>query len=170
MAEFDFTGQADVINNFRALKNDIQYKGGRSSLRKAANFGADKVRDSAKTLDDPQSAEDISKNVAVRWSGRRFRSTGDLSFRIGILGGARRYADDRKNRQKGRAGKEYATAGDKTNPGGDTYYWRFLEHGTKNAQPHKFFVPAIERNVTGIIDTFFSELQKSIARAIKKGG
>lgn len=169
MAEFDFSGKDEIIRNFRALSNDAQYKGGRSSLRKAANFGAEKVRAVAKTLDDVQSAEDISKNVAVRWSGKRFRSTGDLAFRIGILGGARRYADDKKNRQKGRAGQEYATAGDKTNPGGDTFYWRFLEHGTKNASAKPFFQNTAEKNAPGMFNVFFSELQKAIARAIRKG-
>jgi hypothetical protein len=52
-----------------------------------------------------------------------------IMMRVGVRGGAKRYKDTKENRGRQRVGRKYATGGDKSNPGGDTWYWRFVEFG-----------------------------------------
>jgi HK97 gp10 family phage protein len=166
--QFQLTGLDSLLGKLDAISYETKYKGGRSALRKAAQLVRDKARDNAKRVDDPRSAEDISKNIVERWNGRRFKTTGDLAFRVGVLGGARQYANTKANVRRGRAGQEYITGGDKSNPGGDTYYWRFLEFGTAKMRAQPFMRPALENSLGEASAAFITEYEKAIDRAIKR--
>ena len=65
-------------------------------------------------------------------------------------------------------GETYATAGSKENPGGDTFYFRFLEFGTSKVPARPFLRPALNNNVDGVQDGFVTDfkdqLDKEIAR------
>lgn len=183
-------GMDMLLSNMRALSVDISKKAGRAALRKAANVIGDAARENARKFDDPKTPESIAKNVTVKFSPRRFKNTGDLMFRIGVRGGAKNYAGTKENVRKGRAGKQYATGGDKSNPGGDTWYWRFIEFGTKAkgssaarrnrgrnikakrghaataARP--FLRNAVNRSKQEAVDTFQRELAKIVSNAGKK--
>jgi HK97 gp10 family phage protein len=148
--EFKLSGAELVLSRMKAAGHEISYKGGRSALRKSANLIADKARENAQLLDDPETAEQIVKNVAVRWSTKRFKQTGDLAFRVGILGGA-------GSRQKGKPG-----------PGGETRYWRMLEFGTRKMAAQPFMRPALEQNQQEAADVFIKEAYKAIGRAMKR--
>lgn len=165
--EFKLTGLDDLLAKLESLGYETRRKGGRAALRKAAMFIASKVKENASRLDDPQTAESIEKNITARWNGRLFKRTGDLGFRVGVMGGARQYADTRGNRRKGRVGQEYYV-GDKTNPGGDTWYWRFLEFGTSKMAAKPFMRSALADNVTTATGIFVTEFSKSINRAIAR--
>lgn len=89
-------------------------------------------------------------------------------FRVGVLGGARQYATTRENVRRGRAGQFYSTGGDTGNPGGDTFHWRFLEFGTERAAAKPFMRPAIGQAGQQAVNTFISEYQKSLDRAIRR--
>lgn len=167
-AEFEIQGLDALLAKLDGIKQDAKLKGGRFALRKAANLVAAKAKEGAARLNDPQTSEEIVKNVAVRWNGQRFKNTGDLAFRVGILGGARQYSNTKDNVRKGRAGQTYLTGGDKSNPGGDTFYWRFLEFGTEKAAAKPFMRPALENNIQAATNEFVTEYGKSIDRAIKK--
>ncbi|HCS6348663.1 TPA: hypothetical protein OR096_004401, partial [Escherichia coli] len=65
-------------------------------------------------------------------------------------------------------GKSFNTAGDKGNPGGDTWYWRFLEFGTEHAAAKPVLRPAINGVDTDVINIFAAELEKSIDRAVRR--
>ena len=69
--------------------------------------------------------------------------------------------------RKGRAGKSYNTAGDKGNPGGDTWYWRFLEFGTEHMAARPILRPAMNGVDTDVINIFAVELEKAIDRAVR---
>ncbi|WP_374987639.1 HK97-gp10 family putative phage morphogenesis protein, partial [Klebsiella pneumoniae] len=90
----------------------------------------------------------------VSFSSKAFRRTGDPTFRVGVMGGARQYANTKANVRKGRAGKSYNTAGDKGNPGGDTWYWRFLEFGTEHAAARPIIRPALNGVDADVINVF----------------
>ncbi|HBY7156708.1 TPA: hypothetical protein MI589_28430, partial [Klebsiella pneumoniae] len=62
----------------------------------------------------------------------------------------------------------YKTAGDKGNPGGDTWYWRFLELGTEHAAAQPILRPAVNGVDTEVINVFAVELEKSIDRAVRR--
>jgi len=166
-ADYSVYGLAEVLGKFEALEYDIKRKGGRFALRRAAQVLRDQARANAARVDDPQTRENISENIVIRWSGRTFKKTGNMMFRVGVMGGAKSYGNTKDNVRKRRVGQSYAVGGDKGNPGGDTFYWRFLEFGTK-------FMPAqpIFRQVPGqagqqAVDEFIKQYSKKIDRVLK---
>lgn len=154
---FDLEGYDAVIEKLRALPVEIRHKSGRSALRKAAQVIRDAAKQNALRINDPQTAEDISKNITERWGSKIYKRTGDLAFRVGVLGGAR----ISKKRPKG------AEPG---GPGGDTRYWAYVEFGTERTAAQPFMTPALEQNIQQVVNTFRINLDKGIDRAIKKGG
>lgn len=168
--EAKFSPQAlqEIDQRFKGLAKEVQEKGARFAGRKAANLIAEAARQNAQRLDDPDTAENIAKNIVVRFSSRSFRRTGDVIFRVGILGGAAQYGNTRQNRRMGRVGKAYATGGSASNPGGDTWYWRQVEFGNKNAAPHPFMRPALQNNIDPAISEFARQLNAWLDRYFKK--
>jgi len=150
-------GTALVVRAAKELGHEVSYKGGRAALRKAAKLVAEAVKRNAQRLDDPATANKISENVAIRWSSKKFKRSGDLMFRVGLLGGAKSKA----------AGGELPGKG-KGNPGGDTWYWRLLEFGTRKLQAHPFMRPALERNTQAATAEFVKHFKGAIARAVKR--
>lgn len=172
--ELNLTGLESLKAKLAAVSDVTRNKAGRNALRKAANIVRDRARANAARIDDPATKEDISKNIVVSWSNRNFKRTGDLTFRIGVMGGARQYANTKDNVRKGRAGKLYKTSGDKGNPGGDTWYWRYQEFGTQHNPAQPFMRPAMNSADIGVIDVFVNEfsaaIDRQVLRAAKKGG
>lgn len=166
--EFKVEGLDALVKKMEGLTYDIKYKGGRFALRKAAQVIRDEARRNAERIDDLSSPENISLNIVERWSGRRFRRTGDLMFRVGVLGGARKYANTRENVRKGRAGQFYSTGGDSGNPGGDTWYWRFLEFGTERSKARPFLRPAVDKSAGAALEEFVRQYDKALDRAIRR--
>lgn len=69
------------------MSYDTQRKGGRYALRKAAQVIVAKAKQNVSAIDDPDTGRKIAENINLRWDGKRFKRTGDLGFRIGVLGG-----------------------------------------------------------------------------------
>ena len=99
--ETSLIGLDELLGKLESVTSDVKLKGGRFALRKAANLIAIKAKENAKRLDDPTSSEEIAENIAVRWSGKRFKTTGDLAFRVGVMGGARQYKAQCQKAQSG---------------------------------------------------------------------
>lgn len=151
--KFEIQGAEELLAKIKSVNNDLRYKGGRFALRKAANLVRDAAKANAEKLDDPATAEHIAENVAVRWSGRQFKATGDLAFRVGILGGARQTKDQGSGKQ---------------NPGGVTFHWRFLEHGTEKQRARPFMLPALTNNIDAATTEFAKSYNKAIDRALTR--
>jgi HK97 gp10 family phage protein len=134
---FSLIGIENVLIKFNAVSYDIKRKGGRFALRKAAQFLVEKVQDNARRIDDPETANNIAANVALRWSRQHFQQTGDLLFRVGILGGA-----------GGRASSDSLSGF----PGGDTRHWRMLEFGTENMPAQPIMRNALADNIKKALD------------------
>ncbi len=166
--EFKLEGLDSLLGKLDAVAYDVKYKGGRFALRKAAQLVAAKATENAQAIDDPETADSIARNIALRWNGRLFKSTGDLGFRVGVLGGARTYAGNKENVRAGRAGDSYTTDGSKSNPGGDTFYWRFVEFGTSRSRAQPFMRKALADNIAAATAAFVSEYDKALDRAIKR--
>jgi len=171
-AEATLKGLGPVMSKLLGLPVDLRKK----ALQAATRKGATVVRNAAKSLaasfDDPKTKERVADNVVVQIATRYNRRTGDMMMRVGVLGGARQYGNTKENVRKGRVGKTFKTAGDKGNPGGDTWYWRFKEFGVPAhgiaAKP--FLLPALEQNVDKATAIIASELNKAIDRYAKKAG
>lgn len=149
----DMTGLDAVLAKLETVEYDVRYKGGRFALRKAASVVRDAVIAGALRLDDAATPESIAKNVAIRWSSKTFRRTGDLAFRVGILGGARAQEQ-----------------GGAPAPGGHTFYFRFLEFGTQNMAARPFIRQALSANAQKATTTFIQEYEKALDRAIRRAG
>jgi HK97 gp10 family phage protein len=165
--EFKIEGLENLQKNLRLLPKEVQNKGAKFAGRKAANVIRNAAIANARKIDDSKTANDIAKNIAVRFSPKIFKATGNLQFRIGVLGGAKEYAKTRKNVRSGKAGKSYKTDGSSGNPGGDTFYWRFVEFGTSRVKARPFLRPAIIENSQAATNEFSLQFNKWLDRQLK---
>ena len=125
--EFKLEGIEELIGKLDSVTVDVKRKGGRSALRKAAQLVMAKAKENASRLDDPETGRSIAANIALRWDGRRFKRSGDLGFRIGVMHGA-------KIRTKGNPDEGV---------NGPTPHWRLLEYGTSRMRAQPFMRPAL---------------------------
>ncbi len=175
-ADFGLQGVDEIVAKFEEISIETRRKGGRSALRKAANLVRDAAVRNAQQIDDPATAEQIARNMVVRWSPKLHRRSGDLGFRVGVLGGARATSRDaqksaRRRRRQGVASLEdlgEISGAGKANPGGDTWYWRLVEFGTSRTGAKPFMRPALDQNVQAATDVFLKEFDKAIDRAIRR--
>jgi hypothetical protein len=72
-AEFKITGLEPALAKMRAVTDAVTRKAVRGSASKAMRVVRDAARANARRIDDPQSAADISKNIAVSTSARAER-------------------------------------------------------------------------------------------------
>lgn len=164
--EFALEGIDNLLGKLDAVSDDLKRRSGRAALRKAARLVAESARNNARKLDDPETRQNIVANIALRWDRRRHRRTGDLAFRVGVLGGAKQTHN--YHTRRGRPSREYQVDGDSGNPGGDTFYWRFLEFGTRHIRAEGFMRNALAENIEAATGTFLSEYETGLDRAIKR--
>lgn len=150
-ASWKIEGMRELNDRFKYLGRDMRYRGGRFALRKAANMVRDEAKRLAMRVDDPATGRIIADNIGVRWSGKHFRRTGDLMFRVGVLG---------RNRLIGSNPDEGV--------GGATPHWHLIERGTEKMAAQPFLRPAAENNTAAITDEFVKQYQKSIERALMR--
>jgi HK97 gp10 family phage protein len=143
----------DELNaKLAGLKYDVQKKGGRFALRKAAQVIRDQARANARQVDDAETGRNIATNIIEKWNGRLNKTTGDLGFRVGVNQGAVL----QKNPNK---------AG-----GAPTPHWRLLEFGTEKMAARPFMVPAMQQAAQAATDKFISTMGPAIDRALKRSG
>ena len=151
--EFSLTGLDSLLGKLEAIAYDVKRKGGRSALRKAAQVVANKAKEGAERLDDSATGRSISSNIALRWNGKLFKQSGNLGFRIGVLHGA-------VLAKKGEAPDLSAN--------GPTPHWRLLEFGTDKMAASPFMRKALADNIGEVTNTFVTEYEKAVDRAIKR--
>lgn len=151
--EFDIKGLDSLLGKLAAVTYDLKRKGGRSALRRAAQLVADKAKEGAEKVDDSATGRSIAKNIALRWNGRLFKQTGNLGFRVGVMKGA-----------------VLAKRGERPDlsAAGPTPHWRLLEFGTEKMQASPFMRSALADNINAATETFVSEYEKAIDRALKR--
>lgn len=148
--EFSLIGLDDLLGKLDSVSNDMRRKGGRASLRKAAQIVVQKAKEGAEKIDDKETGRSISDNIALRWNGKLFKRTGDLGFRIGVMHGA------------------VLKDGGDLSPNSPTPHWRLIEFGTEKMAAAPFMRPALANNISEVTNTFLTEYEKAIDRAIKR--
>ncbi|HGO9514174.1 TPA: HK97-gp10 family putative phage morphogenesis protein [Pseudomonas aeruginosa] len=148
--EFKIEGLDSLLGKLDSITYDVKRRGGRAALRKAAMVIVNKAKDGARRVDDPGTGRSIVDNIALRWNGRLFRRTGDLGFRVGVLKGA------------------VLKDGGDTRHNSPTPHWRLLEFGTEKMRAQPFMRRALAENISEITNTFVTEYEKAIDRAIKR--
>lgn len=163
--EVKVEGLDDIQRKLKLLPERVGRNAVRRALRRGANVIRDQVRLNARSLDDPETTESIAKNVRVSGMSRRMeRSQKVIGMRVGIAGGA-------KSR---RSGGTFATGGNKSNPGGDTWYWRLLEFGarlefgTSRMEAQPFMRPAMEQSATKAFSVTADAMNVQIDKEIGK--
>ncbi|URD40654.1 HK97 gp10 family phage protein [Pseudomonas sp. BYT-5] len=151
--EFSITGLESLLGKLGAVSYDVRRKGGRAALRKASQVVVQKAKEGAERIDDKETGRSIADNIALRWNGRLFKQTGDLGFRIGVLHGA-------VLAKKGEAVDLSTNA--------PTPHWRLIEFGTEKMAAVPFMRPALANSIAEVTNTFVSEYEKSIDRAIRR--
>lgn len=144
-------GVEALSKRLESLSYDASKKGGRFALRKAAQVIRDGARQNAQLVDNSETGRSIARNINERWASKFNKSTGNLMFRVGVLGGARIPKD---NVDEGL--------------GGPTPHWRLLEFGTEKMRARPFFAKAMTENAQKATDTFISEFNRALDRALKK--
>ncbi|EJN33323.1 phage protein, HK97 gp10 family [Pseudomonas sp. GM84] len=148
--EFSITGLDSLLGKLDSVSYDIRRKGGRAALRKAAQVVVRKAKEGAERIDDKATGRAISDNIALRWNGKLFKQTGDLGFRIGVLHGA------------------VLKDGGDLSPNSPTPHWRLIEFGTEQMAAAPFMRPALANSISEVTNTFATEYEKSIDRAIRR--
>ena len=141
--QLNIVGLDELNDKIERISKEARFKGARSALRKGAVMVADQVKTNAKVIDDPKTSEEISKNVAVRFSKKAFDQRGLIMFRVGIMGGQEHLRDQNKKQRQieGGQGREGPHWRSLVNLPEEVlailvetlFYWRFVEFGTKRA-------------------------------------
>ena len=156
MSQFELKGMDELRRKLADLRGDSAQK----AFKSAAGAGAKVIRQAAianaRTVDDSLSPEMIAANIVQRPTPKRYQRNGDVSVRVGVLGGAKAPTGNGSIR----------TAGKKPLPGGDTYYWRFLEFGTQKMAAKPFMRPAMDKGQE-VFDAFAAQLTKRVDKALK---
>jgi HK97 gp10 family phage protein len=150
--EFKIEGLESLLGKLDSVTHDVKRKGGRSALRKAAKLIADKAKEGAARIDDPETGRSIAANIGLRWNGRLFKRTGDLGFRVGVQHGA-------VIKTKGNPD---------TGINGPTGHWRLLEFGTSKMAAQPFMRSALANNIAAATSAFVTAYEKAIDSAIKR--
>lgn len=147
MGSSPLKGLDEVLKKMENMRTGTKNKHIRKALKKALVPMRDKVKENAKKLDDPKTKEKIWRNVQIQ-SGKSKEN--ELKYRVGIRGGAKKKSD------KGRG------------PGGDTWYFRLIEFGTRYVPAVPFIRPAFEATKKEAQQIFVEELRKSIIEEVRK--
>lgn len=158
MITTEIKGLDELTKKLKGLSADLQAGAGRTAQMAAARVVQRQARANAEKIDDAKTPNKISKNVVARYNTRTSKSTADLSASVGVLGGA-----------SGLRSGEVSGKG-KGNPGGDTFYWRWLEFGTRHLAARPFMRPAIESPTVQekAVEKFVEAYDKAIDRRLKK--
>lgn len=148
--DFSIIGVEALLGKLSSVSEDLRRRGGRAALRRAGNVIVEKAKANASRIDDPHTGRSIAANVAMRWNGRVFKTTGNLAFRIGVLHGA--------------VLKKHPDLGENA----PTPHWRLIELGTENVRAQPFMRPAAESSISEVVNVFATEYEKSLDRAIKR--
>ncbi|MNM74289.1 hypothetical protein D3C76_1069430 [compost metagenome] len=148
--DFSILGLDSLLGKLSEVSVDVRRKGGRAALRKAAQVVVQKAKAGAERIDDKATGRSISDNIALRWNGRLFKRTGDLGFRIGVLHGA------------------VLKDGGDLSSNAPTPHWRLIEFGTEKIPAAPFMRPALADSISEVTNTFVTEYEKAIDRAIRR--
>lgn len=150
---FNIDGVDELKARLEGISYDARRKGGRYALRKAAQVIRDKAKINALLIDDPETGRTIASNIAERWDNKFFRATGNMKFKIGVLGG------NIKNAEKGNPD---------SGVGGATPHAMLVELGTEHSAAQPYLRSAAEQSANQAVIVFITEYNKAIDRAIRR--
>jgi HK97 gp10 family phage protein len=141
VAEFKIEGKEAFFRKLEQVTGKVATRGARTAASRAMRPVRDLVKARWAAKDDPSTPTSIAKNVAL--SSRYYPKLKEARARVGIRGGARVTKDP-----------------------ANTGHWRFLELGTSEIPADPVMVPALRDRTSEVANTFFSEMEKEIDKAV----
>lgn len=165
-------GLDGVLAVLRSLPGELVSKRGgviRLAARKAAKIIADQAKANVRAVvAEPNIGGRPSKSTGALERSivvSRSRTTGNAKGEAVIVkmkgSKKRKYAGNKRNVRKGRAGQTYETAP-------PTYYGSILEKGSSRMRPHPWMRPAFDSKKTEALETFVSDLKNRLSAVIKR--
>lgn len=154
-------GLDGVLERLQALPAAVGAKGG-GPARAALAKGARVFRDQA-IANAPRDTGLLQESIVARRDSRPGMAGASEAYYVGVRRKARRYANTKRNRGKGRAGKTYFVDG-------TAFYWLFLEFGTEKMAARPFLRPAFESRKEDALNVIVAEMHAGIDRAVRKLG
>lgn len=145
------TGLYDLQRRIATLKNKTATVGVKGAVRDGAQKIVDAAKEAAYRIDNPNTPENIAANITAQFASKYTRATGDVMYRIGVLGGAA---------GRERFGIAARRLSGKELPGGETWYWRFVEFGTSKMAARPFMRPAMEAGAQDAVDEVAESLRR----------
>jgi HK97 gp10 family phage protein len=153
--DVDVKGLAEIERKLKLLPQRLGQNAMRRALRKGANVIRDAARINARAIDNPETREQIFKNVSVSGGGSRMeRRMGGPMMRVGIRGGARHRKGD------GLDGL----------PGGNTTHWRWVEFGTSQVPARPFMRQAAASSASAAYQAVVAAAPAEIDKELRKLG
>lgn len=156
------SGVPELQRRIGALKQKIATREVKRATRAGAQKIADAARENAYMFDNPATAENVAANVAVQFGSIYTRQTGDVMYRVGVLGGAKNPGAERF---------EYAArrlSGSGELPGGETWYFRLLEFGASTVEAKPFLRDAADRASGAAAEEVATVLEQGLDRAVRE--
>lgn len=154
--DMKLSGVDTLIDRLKVLPDRLQKNLVTGGIRAGSRVIAKDAQQRVSAYDDPSTPNSIAKNIAVRSDAKLARKNKGVAMRVGVRGGAKSPA---------KAVGEFTGKG-KGNPGGDTYYWRFLEFGTSKMSPLPFMVPAMNAKAQAAFDAAGAYMEKRLVKEI----
>lgn len=166
------TGFEEIKRKMRQLADDKKLTNAtKRAMRKAMKPVVESAKQNAQAIDDPETREDIAKNIMYK-QGRTRQQSNYVLGRVGVAGGAS--SNDKSKeiiiKEKRKRGEPKQEIGENqiALSGGDTRHWRYIEFGTEHVPAVPFMRPALENNREKVVDEFrtamSAELDKELSR------
>lgn len=146
MANSGIDGLAEALEKMKNMRVQTKNKHIRKALKKALVPIRDQVKANARNIDDPKTVEKVWKNVQIQ-SGKSKK--GEFRYRVGIKGGAKQSSDKKRG------------------TGGNTWYFRLIEFGTRFFPAIPFIRTAFEMKKGEAIEIFIYEIRKGILEEVR---
>ncbi len=158
------SGLEGLLRSLREAPKAIQGRAVQSGMRKGGNIIRDDARRRAPRASGFMASQIVTRRANAKTRQRAGVGQGGEYFTIGVKTGRRRkFANTKRNRRKGRAGKVYQETG-------WAYYWRFVEFGTKKMRASPFLTPAGESKGPEAAQVVIDETWSALERQLMKDG
>lgn len=159
-----FKNSKQIWDRLQKINDNDLPKIARPAVKRAMQPVAFRAQQNFKAHDRSETSNDIAANVTVVTNYQKDQKI--IRAKVGVRGGAMEYGNTADNRRKNRVGKSYHTDGSSDNPGGDTWYWRFLELGNSRQRAFRPMGRAIDGHEEEVSAAVYSELKYQVDRML----